>query len=143
MACAALRRPFGIVLPLLGAFAFLVHPEAVAVYPLFAALSWIREREHRRKLIVDNVVLAVFLGAITAIRFACFGDIVPNTFHAKPGGVQLAVQNGYNFLMGKNTNVAFRSRAGWRFPCCCLATDDCGKRRRRRRTCWRRCAARG
>jgi arabinofuranosyltransferase len=112
MTCLALRRSHGIALPLLGAFAFLVHPEAVAVYPLYAAVLWIRERENRRRLIVGNVVLFVCVAAITATRYAYFGDVVPNTFHAKPGGLQLAVQNGYGFLMGRNTNLAFPV-TGW------------------------------
>ena len=112
MACATLRRPTGIVLPLLGAFAFLVHPEAAAVYPLYAVIFWIRNREKRRRPVIDGTIFLAAIAAITAIRFAYFGDVVPNTFHSKPGGIQLAVENAYAFLMGQNTNVAFPI-TGW------------------------------
>ena len=54
----------------------------------------------------------ILIGAITAIRFVYFGDVVPNTFHSKPGGVRLAIENGYGFLMGQNSNVAFPI-TGW------------------------------
>jgi hypothetical protein len=112
MACAALRWPTGMAIPLLGAFAFLVHPEAAAVYPLYAAIAWIRNREGRRKLAVGSAVFLAAIMAITAARFAYFGDVVPNTFHSKPGGIRLAVENAYSFLMGRNTNVAFPI-TGW------------------------------
>jgi arabinofuranosyltransferase len=112
MACVALHRPYGITLPVLGALAFLVHPEAAAVYPVFAAISWIRNPENRRNLLVGNVVLVALIIIITAIRFLYFGDFVPNTFHSKPGGWRLALENGYGFLMGRNTNIAFPI-TGW------------------------------
>jgi hypothetical protein len=112
MACLAMRSPCAKLLPLLGVFAFLVHPEAAAVYPLFAALSWIREPENRHKVIVGGIVFLVAIGAMTAARFAYFGDFVPNTFHSKPSGLRLAVQNGYGLLAGHNTNVAFPI-TGW------------------------------
>ena len=112
MVCAALGRPTGIVPPLLGAFAFLVHPEAAAVFPLYAAISWIRDRDCRRRLAIDVAIFLAAIVAITAIRFAYFGDVVPNTFYSKPGSVQLAVGNAYAFLMGQNTNVAFPI-TGW------------------------------
>ncbi len=112
MACAALRRPIGIAPPLLCAFAFLVHPEAATVYPLYAVILWIRNHENRRRLVIDGTIFLAAIVAITAIRFAYFGDVVPNTFHSKPGGVQLAVENAYAFLMGQNTNVAFPI-TGW------------------------------
>ena len=35
----------------------------------------------------DLLILAGFIGGITAFRLAYYGDIVPNTFHAKVGGV--------------------------------------------------------
>lgn len=112
MALVAMGRPTALTLPLLGAFAFLVHPEAVAVYPLFAVLSCIGQRQMARKLLVGNVVLLVAIGIITAARFAYFGDVVPNTFHSKPSNLGLVVRNGCDFLMGRNTNVPFPI-TGW------------------------------
>jgi hypothetical protein len=112
MACTALRLPTGIAIPLLGAFAFLIHPEAAAVYPLYAATLWIRRRESRRELVVGSARFLAAIAVITAARYAYFGDVVPNTFHSKPGGIRLAVENAYSFLMGQNTNVAFPI-TGW------------------------------
>ncbi len=117
MACTALRRPLGWALPLLGAFAFLVHPEAATVYPLYAAILWIRfsvggDSSRRSSLLRVVVVFLAAIATTTALRFAYFGDVVPNTFHSKPGGVRLAVENAYAFLMGQNTNVAFPI-TGW------------------------------
>jgi hypothetical protein len=139
MACVALRRPMGIAIPLLGAFAFLVHPEAAAVYPLYAAILYIRstvgddssrrpsvrsdadrrlespptvEGDGRRKLITGSATFLVAILVITGIRFAYFGDVVPNTFHSKPSGIRLAVESAYSFLMGQNSNVAFPI-TGW------------------------------
>jgi hypothetical protein len=132
MAWVALRTPASLMLPLIGALAFLVHPEAAAVYPLYAALAWARSRVGRAQrgppetnrmplggprsarptLLTGSIVFVILIGAITAARFAYFGDVVPNTFYSKPGGVRLALQNGYAFLMGRNTNVAFPV-TGW------------------------------
>ena len=112
MASSALRRPAGIVIPLLGALAFLVHPEAAAVYPLYAVMACLpvggdsrrrssnrpngrrqespptTEAEARPTVLRGILVFFAAIAAITAIRFAYFGDVVPNTFHSKPGGIR-------------------------------------------------------
>jgi hypothetical protein len=49
---------------------------------------------------------------MTAVRYWYFHALLPNTFYSKPSDVRLAVENGYNFLMGQNTNVAFPV-TGW------------------------------
>lgn len=116
MACIALHRPRSLWLPLLGAFAFLVHPEAVAVYPVYAALGFWRVKDTdavaRRKHVVHVSILVGIVLVITCGRFAYFGDVVPNTFHSKPSDWPSVLQNGYAFLMGQNTNVAFPI-TGW------------------------------
>jgi arabinofuranosyltransferase len=116
MACVALDRPCSTLLPILGAAVFLVHPEAAAVYPLYAAFSLSRSDSlspvGRRSIFVGGAIFVVLIVAITAARFAYFGDLVPNTFHAKPSGLRSAVDSGYAFLRGQNTNVAFPI-TGW------------------------------
>lgn len=122
MAWIALRRPYSTALPVLGVLAFLIHPEAAAVYPLYAAITYLRvtgedaraetKTLDGRRLLLGIAVLAALVGAITAARFAYFGDVVPNTFHSKPSGFDAMVQNGFSFLMGQNTNVGFPI-TGW------------------------------
>lgn len=116
MACIALHRPRSLWLPLLGAFAFLVHPEAVAVYPLYTVLSrWRIESTNAtttRGFAIPVLIFAALLGVVTCSRLAYFGDIVPNTFYSKPSDWHAIVQSGYAFLMGQNTNVAFPI-TGW------------------------------
>ena len=101
-----------LLVALLGAFAFLVHPEAVAVYPLYAVLGWLRAKEDRRALLVGSLILAALVCGITAVRLGYFHDCVPNTFHSKPSSLALVMQNAYAFVMGQNTNVAFPI-TGW------------------------------
>jgi hypothetical protein len=112
MCCIALHRPHAKALPLLGAAAFLVHPEAVAVYPFYAALCWLWSKQDRRRLINGNLILAGLVGGITLLRFTYFDDVLPNTFYSKPSNLPTAIQNVYAFLMGQNTNVAFPI-TGW------------------------------
>jgi hypothetical protein len=112
MACVVLHRPCSTLLPVLGATAFLVHPEAVAVYPLYVAPCWLRSKEDRRKLVAGGLIFAGLLGGVTAVRLWYFHDVVPNTFHSKPSSLALVIRNGYGFLMGRNANVAFPI-TGW------------------------------
>ena len=145
MCCVALKRPHAAALPLLGAAAFLTHPEAVLVYPFYAALCWCWSKDDRQKLLGGNItswggsytadplrhtrggsttatptmrllggtlVLAGLVGGITLARFGYFGDVLPNTFYAKPSNVQQAIHNAYGFFMGQNTNVPF-PLTGW------------------------------
>jgi hypothetical protein len=101
-----------VVLPLLGAMAFLVHPEAVLVYPLYALLSLLWGEGLRRKVVAGTTILGVLVGAATCARICYFHSMVPNTFFSKPSNWSVAVQNAYGLLMGLNSNVAFPI-TGW------------------------------
>ncbi len=133
MAWIALGRPTSFALPILGAFAFLVHPEAVLVYPLYfllweihrfrlfpgdategrssqfpafagGSIGYEQQVGHRR--VLKEISLFVLLvGGVTALRYAYFHDVVPNTFHSKPSNLRLALENGLGFLTGRNSNV--------------------------------------
>ncbi len=106
MAIISLDRPRSMVLPCLGAFAFLVHPEAVIVYPLCVALGRMRSKENScaasatvpGNQLPSLLMFVALLGGISAVRFAYFGDVVPNTFHCKPSSVDLVIQNARAFL---------------------------------------------
>ena len=107
MAWLALRQPTSLLLPVLGAAAFLVHPEAVLVYPMFALLLWHAREFGIRRMITGQLVLAVLVGAATLVRYAYFGELVPNTFFAKTGGLSWMIFNGLNFVSGQNINLPF------------------------------------
>ena len=151
MALVASRRPGSMALPVLGAAGFLVHPEAVMVYPLYLAISWgqgavfrSRDRdgtEKKRSIPVSRLaVLAVLLGGVTAARLVYFHDWAPNTFHAKPSDAGLAVANAYGFLTGENSSIAFPI-TGW-LAIAVLALGYARLRRSAagRRICWRQSA---
>ncbi len=128
MAVIALDRPRSLLLPVLGAIAFLIHPEAVVVYPLYMVLGWTNRRHERvgataglsssnirqgnGRRLLDAIVFFALLGVISAVRVAYFGDVVPNTFHAKPSGLGAVAQNFCGLLTGENVNVAFPI-TGW------------------------------
>lgn len=109
--CIALFRPASFWLPAIIAAAALAHPEAAIVFPIYVLIRrpWTNDR---RRLIGGCLLWVAILAAITATRWIYFGDLVPNTFHSKPGNLQLAVQNAYGFLMGNNSNIPFPI-VGW------------------------------
>jgi hypothetical protein len=79
---AALTRPEGL---LFGALAFAL---------LF--LDLVRGRRAARAVLLWLVPLVVLVGAHLAFRRAYYGDWVPNTFHAKVGGLWL--EQGWRYL---------------------------------------------
>src|SRR4051812_32424347 len=61
-------------LPFLGAFAFLLHPEAILVVPALAVLAGF-DRRLRRGL----GIYAALLAGITLLRWRYYGALLPNT----------------------------------------------------------------
>ena len=141
MAWLALRRPASLALPVLGRLAFLVHPEAVAVYPVYVLLGtgpffgrWtffvskpLAENMHlspstqggqsqtnlrsvprrtkigtvpARRFVMGLSMLVLLVGAITAVRYGYFHDVVPNTFHSKPSASVAGGRKRLPFLVG-------------------------------------------
>ncbi len=107
MARIALRRPDSLWLGALGAFAFLVHPEAVLALPLYTLLVLGTPKVDQRRLLLANLMLLALVGAATVVRYAYFHDVLPNTFHSKPSNPFRVVAGAFAFLMGKNVNVPF------------------------------------
>ncbi|MBN2475037.1 MAG: hypothetical protein JXB62_10545 [Pirellulales bacterium] len=112
MAWVALRRPGSLWLPVIGTYAFLVHPETVLVYPFYCLLSLTAPNVDVRRLLLGNLVLAALLGTVTGVRYAVFHDVVPNTFHSKPSDWSQIVAGGYGILMGRSQNIPFPI-TGW------------------------------
>ena len=75
--------------------AFLVHPEAVVVFPLMVILS-----PDRRRALRGLGLLAGGVSLLTLARVLYFGSPVPNTFFAKPGSVWHAIDNLTRALAG-------------------------------------------
>jgi hypothetical protein len=89
-------------LPFLGAFAFLLHPEAILVVPALAVLAGF-DRRLRRGL----GVYAALLAGITLLRWRYYGALLPNTWGAKPATVRAVLGNLVGALDGSAVNLAF------------------------------------
>jgi hypothetical protein len=97
-------------LPFLGAFAFLLHPEAVLVYPAITVLAVVDRRARARgagRLLRGLLPYAALLSTITLIRFHYYGALLPNTWGAKPPTVRAALGNLLGALDGSAVNLAF------------------------------------
>jgi hypothetical protein len=70
----------------------LVRPELGVFVLLLPCLPWIR----RRRAVI-GVVGALAL--VTAVRFAVFGELVPNTYWAKSGGTAVHARLGAEYLL--------------------------------------------
>ena len=69
----------------------LLRPECGVFVLLLPLLPWMRTRRS------VAVVLGTLVG-ITAIRYAVFGDVLPNTFWAKSGGTSVHARLGWAYL---------------------------------------------
>ncbi|HEV7516549.1 MAG TPA: hypothetical protein VGR07_09645, partial [Thermoanaerobaculia bacterium] len=94
-------------LPFLGAFAFLLHPEAVLVYPATAVLALAGRAPGARRLLHGQWLFALLLGGITLARWRYFGALLPNTWGAKPPTARAALGTLLGFLDGSAVNLAF------------------------------------
>lgn len=94
------RKPDSPALPLLAAAGFLLHPEAVLVYPLAAAIS--------RRISWKNALLfGGTLAGITLVRWLYFGEILPNTFRSKPPSLPGIGENLIGLARGSVVNISF------------------------------------
>jgi len=107
MAAIVWARPASPAAAALGGLAFLVRPEAAGVYVLYLVLLVAADRRRARAMVVPALVFVALVAAITAGRIAYFGDVVPNTFYAKPGTLVGQVNNLFEFLVGLNDNLPF------------------------------------
>lgn len=98
------RRRLG-WLPVIGTFAFLVHPEAALVVPLGAFLAWRARALSLREAARTAGFSALGLAAVTFVRWLWFGAFLPNTFAAKPAVSAVVRQNLFDFVTGSSVNV--------------------------------------
>ncbi len=106
MVVLAERRRFS-WLPVLGTFAFLVHPEAGLVAPLGAVLAWRSGALPFRDTLKTLGFCTSGLAAATFARWIYFGALLPNTFAAKPAVAATVRQSLSDFVMGSAVNVGF------------------------------------
>lgn len=71
---------------LLCALLYSLRPEAVLVWPLFAAALVAGRVAGWRRLVAPAALVAGGVGGLTLWRLVYFGSPLPNTFFAKPGG---------------------------------------------------------
>jgi len=116
MALIAIRKPDSFVLPILGALAFTVHPEAILVYPLFIlgrSVSFLfqQQRKARAHSFVrfagEALFYAALLALVTAARWADFGAFLPNTFAAKPAEISAALGGLLQLFSGSHVGIGF------------------------------------
>jgi hypothetical protein len=60
-----------------------VRPETAVIAPVWLVLSLISGRERRRESLICLAAYVLMIASITAIRYAYYGDLLPNTFTAK------------------------------------------------------------
>ncbi len=77
------RRPS--LVAVIAAAAFTVRPEAVLAYPLALLIGALARSIDMKALATRAAIFAGLALAVTAARYLYFGDVVPNTFHAKQG----------------------------------------------------------
>lgn len=91
--------------PVLGAAAFLVRPEAVLVVPIWLVVATCARFASRRALGLQAVIFLALLAGIALVRSAQFGMVLPNTFYAKPTGPTDALVSAWSALAGLKPNL--------------------------------------
>ena len=110
MARIGLRSPSSLLLPVLGAIAFTLHPEAVLVYPLFLALRLFARLplSSLSRFVRAGVLYLTLLALITLGRWWAFGAVLPNTFASKPPAEIAAIASGLvELLSGGHLGIGF------------------------------------
>jgi hypothetical protein len=79
----------------LAGLAFVARPEAALVLPLFAVLA------RSRKSMLALALFAIVAAMVTALRYAAFGEVLPNTALAKPTSVGVWLVNLHGLVAGK------------------------------------------
>jgi hypothetical protein len=103
---ASLNGPRPVAWAVLGTLAFLTHPEAVLVVPLALAIALATRAIGRDDALRCVVLFAGLIAAATAVRLIYYGDVLPNTFLAKPSSGLKVVAHVIAFATGRFANVA-------------------------------------
>jgi hypothetical protein len=124
----ASRDPRSYVVIPLGAYLFLVHPEAALVVPAYLALSLWNRTITPRGVVSRYALYALCLVIISAVRYWYFEDLLPNTFSSKPGSLRLFAYNAARTCSARARTSRFPSTASWRWPSWASVRRDSAER---------------
>jgi arabinofuranosyltransferase len=109
--CLALLLAFArryLAVTLVMAFAFAVRPETLPVAPVWLALCGLSRAAPWRRVALYALVFVVAIALLEAGRFLYFGQLLPNTFTAKPGSLATLYKG---IRTGENIAAPFSSVA--------------------------------
>lgn len=69
---------------LLCAFCFLLHPECIIIYPLVLIFQLLSQPQEFKRYRYPFVLFILSISVISLLRLSYYGDLLPNTFWAKP-----------------------------------------------------------
>ena len=85
-------------------YLFLIHPEAILIYPLARFFLIFNGKKWRRVFKADFLYLfLIILYSLT--RFFYYGSFLPNTFHAKESSFKTILLNLYQAGIGSSVNI--------------------------------------
>ncbi len=87
------------------AYAFLIHPECLLIYPLAVLLTGRVFPVQWKKLRGPSLLFVLLILAFTAVRYWYFHDLAPNTFHAKSASVLSIVRQAAKYSFALNVNI--------------------------------------
>ena len=92
---------------ILAAFAYLIRPECVLLFPAVLAFSVLCGGFSLRSVLNGLLVWALMICLITMVRYRCFGMLFPHTFYAKPAAFFQVLFSFFKLLAGKAVNIGF------------------------------------
>lgn len=78
----------------------LVRPEGIIFYALAAGALLLRCNNKRTVLLRGIGIFALLYGPYLAWKLYYFGSVLPNTFYAKTGPLEIMIQNGFQYISG-------------------------------------------
>jgi hypothetical protein len=86
------------IIAALCAFAYLVHPECIIIFPLAVFFGYLLDRKELGKQFSSSLVFAGLILLFSLLRYIYYDDLVPNTFYAKFTEFDALFRNVHDFL---------------------------------------------
>ncbi|HNX75614.1 MAG TPA: hypothetical protein PKM56_07905 [Candidatus Rifleibacterium sp.] len=120
IALMALAADRIVLVALLAGLAFCIRPESIILFPLILCLRKATTETSRpffsRPVFVAILAWAAVILFISAARIAYFGNVLPNTFYAKPSNALGFFVRLLKLCVGEKINVAFPFTCFFCFP---------------------------